>query len=228
MPDTACLHIQGRESDAVRLVDLRGSSFRIGRAAYWRRPALTIRGILGRGLRRLRRRGESWLLSPRGSQTRRSGSRTARRSSAALSLIAVGIAVLPGRILAHDPGPSQSPSRFPGAGSSLSRGRRDLSATASPVDARSESRSRRERGACHGHRAGWRLGDRSAAIGSTTDEPGSQTLGDSLESRGPEAPRLGRERQDEGIRAAPYSSTPSEAPSSSSAVLVAIAASSQA
>src|SRR6266446_2923841 len=34
MPETACLHIQARDSDPIRVVELAGVSVRIGRASY--------------------------------------------------------------------------------------------------------------------------------------------------------------------------------------------------
>ena len=62
MPETACLHIQARESDPVRVVDLPGGSVRIGRAAYcdvrFAEPELADEEC------RLRRRGNAWQLVP--------------------------------------------------------------------------------------------------------------------------------------------------------------------
>ena len=64
MPETACLHIQTRESDPVRVVELPGASIRIGRASYCdvrlSEPEVADEECL------LRRRGETWHLFPKG------------------------------------------------------------------------------------------------------------------------------------------------------------------
>jgi hypothetical protein len=62
MPDTACLHIQARESDPIRVVELPGTSVRIGRASFCEvrlaEPDLADEEC------RLRRRGSGWQLVP--------------------------------------------------------------------------------------------------------------------------------------------------------------------
>ena len=62
MPENAALHIQARDSDPVRVIDLHEASARIGRAAYCdiRLPDPEI----GEEECRLRRRGDSWHLLP--------------------------------------------------------------------------------------------------------------------------------------------------------------------
>ena len=68
MPDTACLHIQARDTDPVRVVALPGASVRIGRASYC--EVRLAEPELAEEECRLRRRGKSWQLVP----TRRDGS----------------------------------------------------------------------------------------------------------------------------------------------------------
>lgn len=62
MPDTACLHIQARESDPIRVVELPGTSVRIGRASFCEvrlaEPDLADEEC------RLRRKGGGWQLVP--------------------------------------------------------------------------------------------------------------------------------------------------------------------
>src|SRR5262245_52653192 len=62
MPETACLHIQTRESDPIRVVELPGTSVRIGRASYCEvrlsEPELAEEEC------RLKRRGGAWQLVP--------------------------------------------------------------------------------------------------------------------------------------------------------------------
>ena len=62
MPDTACLHIQARDSDPIRVVELTGTPVRIGRASYCEvrlaEPDLADEEC------RLRRRGGTWQLVP--------------------------------------------------------------------------------------------------------------------------------------------------------------------
>jgi len=62
MPETACLHIQARDSDPIRVVELPGSSVRIGRASYCEvrlsEPELADEEC------RLKRRGGIWQLVP--------------------------------------------------------------------------------------------------------------------------------------------------------------------
>ncbi len=62
MPETACLHIQAQESDPVRVVDLPGSSARIGRAAYC--DVRLADPDLADEECRLRRRGSTWRIVP--------------------------------------------------------------------------------------------------------------------------------------------------------------------
>jgi tetratricopeptide (TPR) repeat protein len=62
MPETACLHIQARDTDPIRVVELPGTSVRIGRASYCEvrlsEPELAEEEC------RLRRRGGAWQLVP--------------------------------------------------------------------------------------------------------------------------------------------------------------------
>ncbi|WP_406700365.1 hypothetical protein V5E97_16255 [Singulisphaera sp. Ch08] len=62
MPETACLHIQARDSDPIRVVELPGSSVRIGRASYCE-VRLTEPDLADEECR-LRRRGGIWQLVP--------------------------------------------------------------------------------------------------------------------------------------------------------------------
>lgn len=62
MPDTACLHIQAREADPVRVVTLPGLSVRIGRAAYCE-VRLPEPGFAAEECQ-LKRRGQVWHLVP--------------------------------------------------------------------------------------------------------------------------------------------------------------------
>ncbi len=62
MPETACLHIQTRASDTVRVVDLPGGSIRIGRAAYCE-VRLTDLSLADEECRLRLRRGQ-WELAP--------------------------------------------------------------------------------------------------------------------------------------------------------------------
>lgn len=62
MPETACLHIQARDSDPIRVVELPGSSVRIGRASYCE-VRLTEPDLADEECR-LRRRGGTWQLVP--------------------------------------------------------------------------------------------------------------------------------------------------------------------
>ena len=62
MPDTACLHIQGRDSDPVRVVELPGVSVRIGRASYC--EVRLPEAELAEEECHLRRRGSTWHLVP--------------------------------------------------------------------------------------------------------------------------------------------------------------------
>src|SRR5262245_17096190 len=62
MPETACLHIQARESDPVRVVELPGTSVRIGRASYC--EVRLTEPELAEEECRLKRRGGSWQLVP--------------------------------------------------------------------------------------------------------------------------------------------------------------------
>jgi hypothetical protein len=62
MPEVACLHIQTRESDPVRVVELPGASIRIGRASYC--EVRLAEPELAEEECRLRRKGGSWQLVP--------------------------------------------------------------------------------------------------------------------------------------------------------------------
>jgi len=62
MPESTCLHIQARESDPVRVVDLPGNSVRVGRAAYC--DVRLADPDLADEECRLRRRGGAWQLVP--------------------------------------------------------------------------------------------------------------------------------------------------------------------
>ena len=73
MPETACLHIQAREDDPVRVVTLPGDSVRIGRASYCE-VRLPEPGVADEECQ-LRRRGRTWHLVPVG----RPGDRRDRR-----------------------------------------------------------------------------------------------------------------------------------------------------
>src|SRR4051794_29101221 len=62
MPETACLHIQARDSDPIRVVELPGTSVRIGRASYC--EVRLAEPELAEEECRLKRRGGSWQLVP--------------------------------------------------------------------------------------------------------------------------------------------------------------------
>lgn len=62
MPETACLHIQGRDTDPIRVVELPGVSVRIGRAPYC--EVRLAEPDLAEEECRLRRRGGTWQLVP--------------------------------------------------------------------------------------------------------------------------------------------------------------------
>src|SRR5262245_42725025 len=62
MPETACLHIQARESDPIRVVELPGTSVRIGRASYC--EVRLTEPDLAEEECRLKRRGGTWQLVP--------------------------------------------------------------------------------------------------------------------------------------------------------------------
>ncbi|MDR3635005.1 MAG: hypothetical protein P4L84_14470 [Isosphaeraceae bacterium] len=62
MPETACLHIQARQSDPIRVVELPGASVRIGRAPFC--EVLLPEPALAEEECQLRRRGATWHLVP--------------------------------------------------------------------------------------------------------------------------------------------------------------------
>ena len=62
MPESTCLHIQGRESGPIRVVELPWISVRIGRAAYC--EVQLAEHDLAEEACRLQRRGRSWHLVP--------------------------------------------------------------------------------------------------------------------------------------------------------------------
>ena len=62
MPETACLHIQGRDTDPIRVVELPGVSVRIGRRPLLRGPPRRAR--LGRGGMPAPTSGGTWQLVP--------------------------------------------------------------------------------------------------------------------------------------------------------------------
>ena len=62
MPETACLHIQARDTDPIRVVELPGVSVRIGRASYC--EVRLAEPDLAEEECRLRRRGGTWHLVP--------------------------------------------------------------------------------------------------------------------------------------------------------------------
>src|SRR3954453_21160210 len=64
MPETTYLHIQSRDAMPTRVVELRGTSVRIGRGAQCE---VRLGGAaLGEGQGLVGRRGAQWLLRPRG------------------------------------------------------------------------------------------------------------------------------------------------------------------
>lgn len=62
MPETACLHIQARDSDPVRVVEIPGTSVRIGRASFC--EVRLAEPDLAEEECRLRRKGGQWQLVP--------------------------------------------------------------------------------------------------------------------------------------------------------------------
>ena len=79
MPESTCLHIQGRESGPIRVVELPWISVRIGRAAYC--EVQLAEYDLADEACRLQRRGRSWHLVPVATGARscsRAGRLTAR------------------------------------------------------------------------------------------------------------------------------------------------------